>query len=253
MGFWGWPLQQNDAVLRTCRAALAVRAEFEATEGFQAGIGVATGRAVAGKIGTVDQVKVTVFGPVVNLASRLEGMTKLLRAPILLDEATARLVRGQVPREVARVRRLAIVRPYGLDAPLEVSELLPPVSQHPELSDDHLGMLRGGARCVSRPPMADGAGASAPYSGGRRGQGFSGGLHRRAQPPPAERLGRGDSVGGQVGRLKRGLTHERPEGTKTVVCCCGSLPCRCGRASSLLQSQAVAIGRAAGGRGRGGR
>ena len=94
--------------------------------------------AVAGKIGTVDQVKVTVFGPVVNLASRLEGMTKILRAPILLDEATARIVRKQVPRDVARVRRLAIVRPYGLDTPLEVSELLPPVSQYPELTDEHL-------------------------------------------------------------------------------------------------------------------
>jgi adenylate cyclase len=137
MGFWGWPLPQDDSVPRTCRAALAMRAEFEAT-GFQAGIGVATGPAVAGKIGTVDQVKVTVFGPVVNLASRLEGMTKILRAPILLDEATARIVRRQVPREVARVRRLAIVRPYGLESPLEVSELLPPVSEYPELTDEHL-------------------------------------------------------------------------------------------------------------------
>jgi adenylate cyclase len=137
MGFWGWPLPQDDAVLRTCRAALAMRAEFQAV-GFQAGIGVATGPAVAGKIGTVDQVKVTVFGPVVNLASRLEGMTKILRAPILLDETTARIVRQQVPRDVARVRRLAIVRPYGLDAALEVSELLPPAAQCPWLSDEHL-------------------------------------------------------------------------------------------------------------------
>lgn len=139
MGFWGWPLAQKDAVLRTCRAALAVRAEFEATSGFHAGIGVATGRAVAGKIGTVDQVKVTVFGPVVNLASRLEGMTKILQAHILVDESTARIIRQVVPRDVARVRRLAIVRPYGLDTPLEVSELLPPVSQYPELTDEHLG------------------------------------------------------------------------------------------------------------------
>lgn len=138
MGFWGWPLRQPDAVLRTCRAALAVRAEFEAAEGFRAGIGIATGPAVAGKIGTVDQVKVTVFGPVVNLASRLEGMTKALRAPILLDEATARIVRQKVRREVARVRRLAIVRPYGFETPLEVSELLPPAAQNPELSDEHL-------------------------------------------------------------------------------------------------------------------
>jgi adenylate cyclase len=139
MGFWGWPLQQKDTVLRTCRAALAIRAEFEATAGFHAGIGVATGMAVAGKIGTVDQVKVTVFGPVVNLASRLESMTKILRAPILLDETTAKAVRRQVPRDVARVRRLAVIKPYGLDTALEVSELLPPVSQYPALTDEHLG------------------------------------------------------------------------------------------------------------------
>ena len=106
--------------------------------GFHAGIGIASGPAVAGKIGTVDQAKVTVFGPVVNLASRLEGLTKILRAPILLDEATARVVRQQVPREVARVRRLAVVRPYGLDTPLEVSELLPPAAEYPLLTDEHL-------------------------------------------------------------------------------------------------------------------
>lgn len=140
MGFWGWPLSQEDAVERTCRAALAVRAEFEATAGFRAGMGIATGKAVAGKIGTVDQVKVTVFGPVVNLASRLEGMTKTLRAAILLDDATAEAVRRQVATEVARVRRVAVVRPYGLDTPLQVSELLPPESEYSELTDEHVGL-----------------------------------------------------------------------------------------------------------------
>ena len=93
---------------------------------------------MAGKIGTVDQVKVTVFGPVVNLASRLEGMTKIIRAPILLDETTARLIAQQVPTQKARVRRLAVVRPFGLDTPLEVSELLPPESEYAQLSDEHL-------------------------------------------------------------------------------------------------------------------
>jgi adenylate cyclase len=146
MGFWGWPWPQPDAALRTCRAALAIRGQFEAAArdpqsplaGFQAGIGIATGKAVAGRIGTPDHVKVTVFGPVVNLASRLEGMTKILQAPILLDEATAGAVRREVPREVARVRRLAVVRPYGMETPLEVSELLPPAAQFPLLSDEHL-------------------------------------------------------------------------------------------------------------------
>ena len=146
MGFWGWPLASDDTAERTCRAALGIRAEFESAArqsqgtlaGFNAGVGVATGKAVAGKIGTVDQSKVTVFGPVVNLASRLEGMTKILRAPILLDGQTAQAVRRQVPRDVARVRRLAVVCPYGLDTPLEVSELLPPVSEYPLLTDEHL-------------------------------------------------------------------------------------------------------------------
>ena len=142
MGFWGWPLATEDAVEHACQAALGIRDEFDlaakqsghALAGFRMGIGIATGRAVAGKIGTADQVKVSVFGPVVNLASRLEGMTKILRAPILLDQKTAAVIRKSISADVARCRRLANVRPYGLDTPLEVTELLPP-----EVADDSLG------------------------------------------------------------------------------------------------------------------
>jgi len=146
MGFWGWPLAQDDAVERACLAALGIRREFEAAAkrdghaltDFRIGIGVATGTAVAGRIGTIDQVKVTVFGPVVNLASRLESMTKVLRAPILLDRGTAMAVRERISPETARVRRVAVVKPYGLDVPVEVSELLPPTSEYPQLTDDHV-------------------------------------------------------------------------------------------------------------------
>jgi adenylate cyclase len=146
MGFWGWPIAHPDMVERACRAALSIRAQFEAAarrEGhpladFRIGIGVATGRAVAGKIGTQDQVKVTVFGPVVNLASRLEGMTKTFSAPILLDEATAHVVRERMPPCLARCRRVAVVKPYGLETPLTVHELLPPVEEYPLLQHEHL-------------------------------------------------------------------------------------------------------------------
>lgn len=146
MGFWGWPFAQDDSAARVCRAALEIRAAFEAASrqerhplaDFSMGIGIATGRAVAGKIGTIDQVKVTVFGPVVNLAARLEGMTKALRAPILLDEATAAALRASPSYDAARVRRVAVVKPHGFDTPLEVSELLPPESRYPQLSDDHI-------------------------------------------------------------------------------------------------------------------
>ncbi|MDA7977852.1 MAG: adenylate/guanylate cyclase domain-containing protein [Pirellulales bacterium] len=134
MGFWGWPLESAEMVRSAALAALAIRQEFEAAArrpdhplaNFRVGIGIATGRAVSGGIGTSDQLKVTVFGPVVNLASRLEGMTKLLQAPILLDETTAAWIRQHASADQARVRRVARVRPYGMDVELEVAELLPP-------------------------------------------------------------------------------------------------------------------------------
>ncbi|MDY3552410.1 adenylate/guanylate cyclase domain-containing protein [Gemmata sp. JC717] len=135
LGFWGWPLEQPLKVEDACRAALGIRAAFETVardpahplHGFRVGIGVASGRAVAGGIGTPEQAKVTVFGPVVNLASRLQDMTKLLRVPILIDEPTAEAVRERLPRDAGRTRQLVKVRPPGMETPLVVSELLPPV------------------------------------------------------------------------------------------------------------------------------
>ncbi|HEX3869726.1 MAG TPA: adenylate/guanylate cyclase domain-containing protein, partial [Pirellulales bacterium] len=146
MGFWGWPLAQPDKVERACLAALAIREEFESAaknpgnrlSDFRMGVGLATGRAVAGRIGTTDQVKVTVFGPVVNRASRLEAMTKILQTSTLLDEDTAQIFRQQVPRTSARLRRVAVVRPYGMELPVDVSELLPPEAKYPDLTDNDI-------------------------------------------------------------------------------------------------------------------
>jgi adenylate cyclase len=145
MGFWGWPFPSDDDVQRACRAALAIRQAFEEAKeedaslsGFQAGIGMATGRAVAGGIGTSDQLKVTVFGPVVNLASRLEGLTGQLHASILVDHSTAIAVREKVPKDVARLRRVARVRPYGMVQSEDVHELLPPSGLGGPLSDQDI-------------------------------------------------------------------------------------------------------------------
>jgi len=143
LGFWGWPFPSPDAAVHACRAALGIRAAFAraaATRNhpladFAMGIGIAHGRAVAGKIGTAEQVKVTVFGPVVNLASRLEGMTRPLRVPIVLDEATATIVRSRLPASEGRLRTLARVLPYGMETPVVVSELLPSAADEPELTD----------------------------------------------------------------------------------------------------------------------
>jgi adenylate cyclase len=133
MGFWGWPLDDDQRVIRACRAALSIRTAFKdaasldqhALAGFRVGMGLATGEAVAGKLGTVDQVKVTAFGPVVNLASRLEGLTGTLGVSILVDRATARIAQQGLPATLGHLRYVARLQPYGMEAIEDVYELVP--------------------------------------------------------------------------------------------------------------------------------
>jgi adenylate cyclase len=74
----------------------------------------------------------------VNLAARLETMTRHLPTSILVDAPTAQAIRASLGPDVCRVRRLARVIPVGLSTPIEVSELLPPVAECPELNDEQL-------------------------------------------------------------------------------------------------------------------
>lgn len=155
LGFWGWPIASEEAPLNACRAALAIRAEFARAQAdpehplkdFETCIGIAHGRAVAGKIGTREQVKVTVFGPVVNLASRLESMTRELHVSILVDEYLDRQIRERLPPHEGRVRRLLRVLPYGMDRSLLVSELVPPEHLLPLLTNQHLQDFERGVDC----------------------------------------------------------------------------------------------------------
>jgi adenylate cyclase len=127
MGFWGWPLTQPDAPERAATTALRIRDDYAAPRNqhaFRCGIGIASGRGVAGQIGTVDQVKVTAFGPVVNLAARLENMTKTFGTQILLDGETAtKLLQSTSENRDWRLRRLAHVRPAGMEFTTDVYEL----------------------------------------------------------------------------------------------------------------------------------
>jgi len=144
LGFWGWPAPREDDRLSACRAALHIQQEFQhafhdsrhSLAGFQVGIGVAHGRAIAGKIGTKEQIKVGAFGPTVNLGARLEGLTKMLGASILLDESTADFVRGQLPASEGRLRRIGRFRPAGMSTELMLSQLLPSEEVDSLLTDD---------------------------------------------------------------------------------------------------------------------
>lgn len=133
LAFWGWPTPTAQGPRLSCLTALAIAARFaelarEASaplQGFQVGIGITTGRAIAGKIGTRHQAKVGVFGAVVNQAARLEGMTKFLGGPILIDEATARVLEGVLADEEAVIEDLGRFQPAGMRNAIRVSRLVP--------------------------------------------------------------------------------------------------------------------------------
>jgi adenylate cyclase len=155
LGFWGWPAQPPDGPLPACLAALAISAQFLAAEqdpqhalhGFGVGVGIGYGRAIAGRIGTKEQMKVGVFGPVVNMASRLESLTRQLGVSIVLDEAAADYVKKNLPPALGRVRRLVRVRPKGMETPATVNELLPAANGH-GLTDEQIANYEAGLDAV---------------------------------------------------------------------------------------------------------
>ena len=105
MGFWGWPTEQPDQIERAARAALAIRRRFQLASadpnnplyGMSSGIGIAHGEAVAGRLGTLEQFKIDVFGPTVNLAARLEALDEALRRPDPHGRRVRQTARGSRP------------------------------------------------------------------------------------------------------------------------------------------------------------
>jgi len=133
LGFWGWPTQLEDSAAHACRAALAIHEAFcQANQdpqhllyGFKIGIGIGHGNAVAGRIGAQEQIKVDVFGPVVNLASRLQNLTKAIGVPILVDEATAITAGQTLSAEEGYCRGVGRIRPAGVQVPVNAYALIP--------------------------------------------------------------------------------------------------------------------------------
>lgn len=135
MAEFGIPLSLEDKALRSCRAAwrmqtsLARLREEWATQGLPGlhmRVGVATGPALFGNMGSRQLFDYTALGDTVNLGSRLEGVNKAYGTRILIDGTT----RAQAG-EAIQARLVDRVRVVGKRQAVEVWELLH-VAQEPE-------------------------------------------------------------------------------------------------------------------------
>jgi adenylate cyclase len=102
--FWNAPMDQPDHAERACLAALdmsaavlAIRPEFEARgwEHLDVGIGINTGEMVVGNFGSRRRLEYAVVGGPVNVAARLESLTKLYGARVVAGHDT-RMATGDV-------------------------------------------------------------------------------------------------------------------------------------------------------------
>lgn len=110
------------------RAALAMRRELKILNDgwfargiapFAIGIGINQGDVLGGNIGSQEKADPTVIGDSVNLASRLEGLTRTYATDILVGPTASELIRDEF-----HLRSVARVQVKGKNEPVEISALI---------------------------------------------------------------------------------------------------------------------------------
>lgn len=137
VAFWGAPLEDVSHAAHAVQAGLdmqqrlaGINQEFSAKGWPQlaVGIGLNTGRVRVGNMGSEVRVAYTVMGDAVNLASRLESLTKHYGVAMLVGEATRVSAPEFVYREIDRVRVVGREEPVTIFEPLgrqgEVDQVL---------------------------------------------------------------------------------------------------------------------------------
>ena len=127
IAMWGAPAEQPDHAIRAVRAAIAM---LEAMPGLserwrhrtgdycQIGIGVNSGTALVGNIGSKMKFKYGALGSTVNVASRVQGLTKYLKRTFLVTGAT----REQLgPKFISR--RIVKTRVVNMASPVDLYEV----------------------------------------------------------------------------------------------------------------------------------
>ncbi len=106
MAFFGAPVKHEDDALQSVLAGIEMNealASFNANQArlgkpeWRIGIGINYGVVTVGNIGTDTKMNYTIIGDMVNLASRLEGLTKEYRQPLLISEGLQTRIKDKVP------------------------------------------------------------------------------------------------------------------------------------------------------------
>ena len=130
IAFWNAPLSQDDHAVRGVRAALRCQAKLaEMRPAIRARIGkdmfmrvgMNTGQAVVGNMGSKTRFDYTMLGDQVNLSARLEGINKQFGTYFMISGATVEKIGGAFP-----VRELSRVAVVGRREPVTVFEPMLP-------------------------------------------------------------------------------------------------------------------------------
>jgi adenylate cyclase len=132
IAFWNAPIDQPDHAKRLVFAALRCQgklAEMQPDFRMRTGsellmrIGINTGPAVVGNLGSRDRFDYSMLGDAVNLAARLEGINKQFRSYTLISQSTYKAIEGSVPaREMSRVAVVGRKEPVTVYEPMLQAE-----------------------------------------------------------------------------------------------------------------------------------
>ena len=128
IAFFGAPITYEDHAKRTCFAAIEMQkrlAELRAqwkSEGkaeLYMRIGINTGPAVVGNMGSLTRMDYTMMGDSVNLSARLEGVNKQYKTETMISQFTY-----EGAKNFIEVRELDLIRVVGKNEPVKIFELL---------------------------------------------------------------------------------------------------------------------------------
>jgi len=134
MAFWGAPVADPEHARQGVITAMAMQAELDKLRAemvargwpdIRIGVGVNTGNMSVGDMGSKLRKAYTVMGDAVNLASRLEGLTRVYGVGIIVGPNTREAVKDVVFREIDRVKvkgkdePVAIFEPIGIEGQVD--------------------------------------------------------------------------------------------------------------------------------------